>query len=75
MFFLSFTPSMDFATARAPDTLNIRLMPMTKQLGFGDRFALGCADGTGPHGMRLQHSVGAIGALFDEISVAHKALP
>jgi hypothetical protein len=66
---------MDLATFGVSYTLDIGLMPVTKQFGFGDRFALSCADGAGPHGVRFQHSVGAIGAFFDEISVAHKNLP
>jgi hypothetical protein len=56
-------------------TLDIGLMPVTKQLSLGDCFALGRADGAGPHGVRFQHGVRAIGAFFDEISVAHKNLP
>jgi hypothetical protein len=66
---------MDLAAFSVSYTLDIGLMPVTKQLCFGDRFALSVTDRTGPHGVRFQYRVGAIGALFDEVSVAHKNLP
>jgi hypothetical protein len=50
-------------------------MTVTEQLGFGDRFALGRANSTGAHRVRLQYRIGAIGAFFNEISVAHTNLP
>jgi hypothetical protein len=66
---------MDLATSGVSHSLDIRLVPMTKQFRFGDSLALRGADGAGAQRMRFQYGIGAIGALFDEISVVHKNSP